>query len=30
MELIYSAIHLVETVDPSYYEQIDKIRPACS
>lgn len=30
MELIYSAIHLAETVDPSYYEQIDKIRPACS
>lgn len=23
MELIYSAIHLAETVDPSYYEQID-------
>lgn len=24
MELIYSAIHLAETVDPSYYEQIDR------
>lgn len=24
MELVYSAIHLAETVDPSYYEQIDR------